>query len=276
MTKQTKYKHVLENAIEHIEKNIFSPLSTASIAKEVGFSEYHFQRIFTATIGESAADYVRKRRLSEAAYKLSRSTRSISEIAHNCQFGSQEAFTRAFSKMFGLTPGQFRSSRKRDQLLLMPKANLSMILSMRQGTTLSPVIVERQSEYAVGMAGSFFFKSLFPIHELWNQFLERLSEIKHVKPGYELGVCSLTHPLFEKQEGHDFVYSAALPVTAFDDIPAGMVPCELRAGRYAMFTYKGRLCDFQHTIDYILFLSTENGATVLAENGATRVVEQCK
>ncbi|MBI4532315.1 MAG: AraC family transcriptional regulator [Candidatus Melainabacteria bacterium] len=251
MSSNPTYTQILENAVEYIEANIFQPLSTAMIAGQVGFSEYHFQRIFSTTLGESPADYVRKRRLSEAANKLKESRATISDITNQFQFGSQEAFTRSFKQLFGQTPGQYRNRSESQELPLVSRADLSRILDIRQGRAITPVVVERNFEEAVGLAGSFSPKSLFKINALWNRFVERRHEITNVKSGYLLGVCSLSHPLIAKAEGHTFVYVAAAPVHMVSAIPKDMVPCQLTAGRYALFTYKGKLCDFQHAVDFI-------------------------
>lgn len=238
-------------ALDYIEANIFAPLSTASIATGVGFSEYHFQRIFTSVLGDSPANYVRKRRLSEAALQLRNSKCSIEDIAFNCQFGSKEAFTRSFSQMFKLTPGAYRQRGPSQQPLLTPKVDLSTILSLRQGNASTPAIIERCAEYAVGMAACFVPSSFLQIHALWNQFLPRINEIETAKPDYQLGIRSFSHPLVETKSADSFVYAAAVPVNSIAQVPEGMVPWELSSGRYAVFTHRGKLSDLQHTVDYI-------------------------
>lgn len=56
-------------------------------------------------------EYIRKRRLSCAAHDLLITSKRIIDIAVEYQFQSQESFTRAFKKMFGITPGKYRKSR---------------------------------------------------------------------------------------------------------------------------------------------------------------------
>jgi AraC family transcriptional regulator len=52
--------------------------------------------------------YIRKRRLTEAAKELNESNIKIVDVALKYQFGSQETFSRAFKKMFNVSPGEFR------------------------------------------------------------------------------------------------------------------------------------------------------------------------
>ncbi|MCM3750039.1 AraC family transcriptional regulator [Paenibacillus pasadenensis] len=88
----------------HLEEN----LTLERIAAEAGFSAYHFHRVFRRHTGLSIGDYLRARRLSLASRLLLESDRSILDLALDCRFESQEAFTRAFKKQYGLPPGRYR------------------------------------------------------------------------------------------------------------------------------------------------------------------------
>jgi AraC family transcriptional regulator len=68
--------------------------------------------MFHALVGHSLKEYIRKRRLSEAAARLVTTQESLIQIAFDFQFGTQESFTRAFRSMFGITPGRFRKIGK--------------------------------------------------------------------------------------------------------------------------------------------------------------------
>lgn len=116
---------------------------------------------------------------------------------------------------------------------------------------MEPVIVERAPELAVGMGDSFEPKSTNEIGALWGRFMQQHEQIKHAKSDYMLGICSCHHKDVEKKPGHSIIYIAASPVTGLEDIPSGMVACELPGGRYAKFTHKGKVSNLPHTVDYI-------------------------
>ncbi|MBL8081795.1 MAG: helix-turn-helix domain-containing protein [Candidatus Obscuribacter sp.] len=67
-------KRYLDNvihAIDYIEDHLLDVgFSATGAAKHAGFSEYHFHRIFSSLVGASVADYIRARRLSQAAMAL--------------------------------------------------------------------------------------------------------------------------------------------------------------------------------------------------------------
>lgn len=105
------YLH-LQEAIEWIEKHLQEELSMAEIASKSCFSTFHFQRLFQAISGFTVLEYIRRRRLSEAAKKLKDTELRILEVAILFQYGSQEAFTRAFTGYFGMTPAKFRREKE--------------------------------------------------------------------------------------------------------------------------------------------------------------------
>jgi AraC family transcriptional regulator len=59
-------------------------------------------------VGEPVAEYIRRRRLMEAAKELLNTDDKIVDISLDYQFGSQEAFTKAFKKLYGIPPREFR------------------------------------------------------------------------------------------------------------------------------------------------------------------------
>ena len=102
------YFERIQNAIEYIEDNLQEKMSITNISSQSYFSAFHFQRLFQAITGFSVQQYIRNRRLSEAAVLLITTSQSILEIAISFEYGSQEAFTRAFVQYFGITPTKYR------------------------------------------------------------------------------------------------------------------------------------------------------------------------
>ncbi|MBP1994059.1 helix-turn-helix transcriptional regulator [Paenibacillus eucommiae] len=110
--KDKEHGSLVKRAIDYIENNIKQKVGLQDIAKHVIISKFHFHRMFSVAVGTSIADYIRKRRLTRAALELVQTNKRILDIAIDYHFQSQEAFTRAFKKMFHLTPGQYRDYSK--------------------------------------------------------------------------------------------------------------------------------------------------------------------
>jgi AraC family transcriptional regulator len=104
----TDYLDRLERASLYIEGHLGSEITLADAAGAAAMSPYHFHRVFSAVLGEPLGDYIRRRRLSEAARRLLGAKRSVLEIALAVGFESHEGFTRAFKRWCGLSPTEFR------------------------------------------------------------------------------------------------------------------------------------------------------------------------
>ncbi len=114
-------------------------------------------------------------------------------------------------------------------------------------------VVQREEELAVGMAINVneddFEGCAVKIHELWGRFMAHKDEIAAKKPNQALGIG---HPTSgEKTSKIAFTYIAALPVHSVDNVPPGMVSYTTPAGRYAVYTHKGKLKNLPVSIKHL-------------------------
>jgi len=91
-------------ALWHIETNFGDEITLDDVAQAAGVSRFHLARVFEARMGRSVMGYVRARRLAIAARRLAAGAPDILAVALDAGYGSHEAFTRAFSAAFGVTP----------------------------------------------------------------------------------------------------------------------------------------------------------------------------
>jgi AraC-like DNA-binding protein len=99
---------LLNRAFELIDGDQAAPLSPGALARRLGYSRSYFDGLFMRTVGESLGGYIRRRRLDWAADELTSGQRRIIEVALDAGYDSQEAFTRAFERRYGRTPGEYR------------------------------------------------------------------------------------------------------------------------------------------------------------------------
>src|SRR6266566_965810 len=107
-----------QKALWFIESHLAGNLSLDEIAGVAGVSRFHMVRAFAAATGFSVMRYVRARRLTEAARALARGAPDILTLALDSEYGSHEAFTRAFRDHFGMTPEAVRAATCLNQLKL--------------------------------------------------------------------------------------------------------------------------------------------------------------
>lgn len=98
------------------ERRLADPeLSPEMLARELHVSVRTLQRAFAST-GESAAAYMRRRRLEEARLALTAPSNrlSVTELAAYWQFADSSHFTRTFKQHYGLTPTEYARSTSPD------------------------------------------------------------------------------------------------------------------------------------------------------------------
>ena len=209
-----------------IETRLSEPLSLTDIAAASGLSAFHFSRLFTALHGESVMAYVRRRRLARAARRLiDEGEVSLVELALDCGFESQQAFTRAFTRQFGVPPGRFRSPGRYPRFqpgdpVLSNPANIAL---ERAG---APTV--RGAFRAAGLKSRFDRDSLHAIPALWDQLVPRLP-VPGSRPS-TLGLCLPGAP-----GTGDFDYMAGVEMDEGAPAPEGLELIEVPAQTYAVY-----------------------------------------
>jgi len=105
---KVSYKKNLEHVIDYCEVNLSHEISLEELADKAGYSVFYFCRLFQAVTGCTPMEYMRKRRLSQAAMELSDTNAYIRDIGYKWGFNSHENFVRAFKKQFGVSPSLYR------------------------------------------------------------------------------------------------------------------------------------------------------------------------
>ena len=98
----------LKNALYEIQHCYDQELSVKAVARQCGFSESHFMKLFRELTGMGFNAYLVDYRLELAARQLSETRLKVIDIAQNCGFHQQSYFTRAFRKKYGKTPLEYR------------------------------------------------------------------------------------------------------------------------------------------------------------------------
>lgn len=95
-------------ALSYLEAHLQEKLDLDTLAAAACYSKYHLHRMFTDTLGMTPHDYLRRRRLTEAARLLVFSGTPILQLALAAGYESQQAFTSVFKAMYKRTPLAYR------------------------------------------------------------------------------------------------------------------------------------------------------------------------
>jgi AraC family transcriptional regulator len=98
----------INKALDYIENNLDNRIEYAKVAQAAFCSEYHFSRIFSSIAGVSMSEYIRRRRLTLAAFEIKKSDMRIIDVAVKYGYDSADSFARAFQKMHGINPSDAR------------------------------------------------------------------------------------------------------------------------------------------------------------------------
>lgn len=244
---------MIQKGIEHIEAHLDAEMHPQEVAKAAGISQWHFQRIFKALTNETLKTYIRSRRLSEAMRKLLFSDMRILDIALDSGFESQESFTRAFKKMFDVTPNEFRKLGEKNRFPNKILFDTEYLQHLDKNIQLEPRIVRQNERLVVGMKTSFYGVDseknnlADKLPALWDEFVPRMDEIQHRSNNQAFGVI-------QTQKDTDLLeYYAACEVSVRDEIllPEGMVSLKIPSTSYAIFTHKGKVKHINNTVNYI-------------------------
>ena len=104
----------IQTAIDYIEAHLKEDMSKDLISDLIGISGPDIENAFKVLTGYTLAEYIRNRRLSEAALDIKNSSRSMLDISLDYRYNSTASFARAFSRFHGhyCIPGKKRGRYK--------------------------------------------------------------------------------------------------------------------------------------------------------------------
>ena len=144
-----EYHERIQKTIDYIEENLGNKITLEELAEKAYLSKYYYHRLFHALTGEPVMEYIRKRKIGRAIKQMNETNLGILDIALDNQFESQEVFTRAFIKHFGISPGRYRKVNER--VKINDKISILGIESSKKENGIQPKIVVREERKLVGM-----------------------------------------------------------------------------------------------------------------------------
>ena len=230
-----------QKALWYIESHLAGALTLDEIAGVAGVSRFHMVRAFAAATGFSVMRYVRARRLSEAARALAGGAPDILSLALEADYGSHEAFTRAFRDHFGMTPETVRASRpdtiKLQEPIVMDSTLIDNLQPPRFETS-KPLLI-------AGLGERYTWESGAAIPGQWQRFRQAEPDIPGRVGGVAYGVCC------NGDDAGNFDYIAGVEVSDFSDLPREFAKVRIPEQRYAVFTHKDHISTIRRTVNTI-------------------------
>ncbi|OBR66331.1 AraC family transcriptional regulator [Paenibacillus oryzae] len=137
----------LNRALQYIEENLAEDVNLKEAARLACCSEYHFSRMFSFLAGIPLSEYIRRRRLTLAAFELLTGNVRILDVAVKYGYGSADAFSRAFQSLHGFPPSSVKSQT--GSIKAYPR--MTFQLTIQGGSAMNYRIVEKESFRIVGI-----------------------------------------------------------------------------------------------------------------------------
>jgi len=215
--------------VRYIEEHIKENITLEEVASQIGYSLYHFSRVFSLSKGITVMEYIRSRRLSLAATQLFQG-RNVIDIAFEYGFETPSGFARSFRKAFGYSPTQFM---KRMAGYAETKTTVEI-----GGYIMNPVIVRRPEFKVAGygiktnITGETYTKD---VASFWSNYdgenLEsKMYKILNPKKHGEVGLCV---PVSEDGKA---IYLLGVIVEDFSRVEEDMLTVVVPEAEYAVFT----------------------------------------
>ena len=180
----------MNGAIKFIEENLTNEIDFKEVARLAFCSEYHFKRMFSFLAGISLSEYIRRRRLTLAAFELKDNNIKVIDIAIKYGYSSPDSFARAFQHLHGITPSEARSNGH--SLKAFPP--MSFQLSIKGGSEMNYRIEEKEAFHIVGIKKRvpIIFNGVNPeIASMWKSLDEKtINELKNLSNVEPLGLLS--------------------------------------------------------------------------------------
>ncbi|TJZ73221.1 helix-turn-helix domain-containing protein [Chitiniphilus eburneus] len=111
----------IESTVDIINQRYCEALTLEELAFRACYSRWHFLRAFEEETHETPFDFLRKRRLYAAGYRLLSDTLlSMADLSIQTGFQCASSFSKGFRRQFGMTPSEWRAEGWRDWAALQP------------------------------------------------------------------------------------------------------------------------------------------------------------
>jgi AraC family transcriptional regulator len=231
-----------QKALWFIESHLADALTLDEVAAKAGISRFHMVRAFAAATGLSVMRYVRARRLSEAARALANGAPDILSVALDADYGSHEAFTRAFRDHFGVTPEMVRGSAHLGNLQLQePIIMDSTVIDNLQ----PPRFATGKPLLVAGVGERYTCESSAGIPGQWQRFHRSVDDIPSRVGKVAYGVCC------NGDDSGNFDYIAGVEVSDFSGLPREFSRVRIPEARYAVFSHKDHISTIRRTVNTI-------------------------
>lgn len=238
------YEEMIESSLIFIEENIMEDVTLKNISDYFNISSSHFSRIFAFMIGEPYRQYFLKRKLSHSLSMLD-SNESVINTAFAYGFAYPESYTRAFKKVFGLSPKKYQISPE-----VVKPYGIGKVITRDVVNFNGEILIRCEYEYCDDfmMFGEQILvdktnpKWIKDAYDAGDSFLENSKDLEYIDQKYYYNEVNCI-------EHNKLYYLKFLKPIAKDTTRKVENIMYIKGGWFARFHYKGRLADIYDCLD---------------------------
>ncbi|WP_077212506.1 AraC family transcriptional regulator [Bacillus dakarensis] len=229
----------MNESMRYIEDNLTNDIDFKVVARIAQCSEYHFKRMFSFLAGVTLSEYIRRRRLSLAAFELTNRNLRIIDIAVKYGYNSPDSFSRAFQHFHGVTPSEARNNGQ--QLKAFPP--MTFQLSIKGGNEMNYTIQQKEGFSIVGIMKRvpIIFEGENPeISAMWKSLnMEKIEQLKKLSNVAPAGIIQASTNFSEGRMEEKGELDQYIGVATTQKCPENFSELEVPALTWAIFESTG-------------------------------------
>ncbi|MDO3409091.1 AraC family transcriptional regulator [Saccharibacillus sp. CPCC 101409] len=108
--RKTKQEQLYHDIVDYIKWSRGEPVKVSQIAEVFGYNEKYLSHLFSSISGVSLKQYILQQKMELAKYLLIDTNQNVSEVSVQLGYTDSHNFMKAFKKIVGLTPTDFRNA----------------------------------------------------------------------------------------------------------------------------------------------------------------------
>jgi AraC family transcriptional regulator len=236
-----EYNKAINRVIDYVNAHLQENIDLKKMAELSHLSEYHFHRIFNAYIGESVGAYINRLRVEYAANLLRKTEYSLSEIADQVGYSSQQALSKAFKNHFDITPKAFRNIES----FFSSKQTRSRVNTLN----LVPQIEEQENKKLIYLRVIADYDDEVKSIKAFEKLFQFASNRDLIGANTEVIGIGFDDPTITKKDRCRYYACLTIDKDVTPDGEVGVLT--IPKGKYAVFTVKGSHSQLDNIYDFI-------------------------
>ena len=244
----------IKDALQYIEYHLLEVEGADELASHLAISSSYLQQGFQIMTEHTISEYIRNRRLYQAARAIMTSDTKITDIALKYGYDNSASFAKAFTRFHEASPSEVRKGTKRPKTFFPIKISITI----RGGQSLDVEIVEKESFKVVGFIGEYTIENSTDIAKRWREINKLRDELKLREAGdpieeaviiHNIGSCGVTEYPADKGPFR-YVFGG---IYRGGEVPDGMEVYEIRKSTWAVFNCVGKLPDAMEEMSNLIW-----------------------